>query len=88
MDARSSRLVGLALAATATAPKVSAQTPADFARADSAFVRLQPSSSPQRPAAIRGNLQQRGCLVPQSFAERYPHNVIHGALLPSTPEIR
>jgi len=40
--------------------------------------RLSVSAFPSLPPGFRDLLQKRGCLVPQSFAQETPHNVIHG----------
>ena len=40
---------------------------------------LPPASFPSLPATIANQLQQRNCLVPQTYEARRPENVIHGA---------
>jgi hypothetical protein len=52
-----------------------------WTRADSAVVRLHPSAFAQLPQAVRTELDRRGCTIPQSDAERRPHNVIEGAFV-------
>ncbi len=74
------RAVALLYAATAPAHVLRAQAAADFARADSAIVRLEPSAFTALPSPIRRDLERRGCRVPQSFADTRPHNVVRGAL--------
>ncbi len=41
---------------------------------------LPVSSFPDLPPAIATNLQNRGCLIPQTFAAHRPENVIHASL--------
>src|SRR5512132_4208747 len=41
--------------------------------------RLAPSTFRQLPANVRRDLERRGCLVPQVWDRKRPHNVIHGA---------
>jgi hypothetical protein len=40
---------------------------------------LPPASFPSLPATIASQLQQKNCLVPQTYEARRPENVIHGA---------
>lgn len=40
---------------------------------------LPPSSFPQLPAEIQTELNQRGCLIPQTYEAYGPENVIHGS---------
>ncbi|MFN2564412.1 MAG: hypothetical protein ABR499_05290 [Gemmatimonadaceae bacterium] len=47
--------------------------------APDAVVRLGPDAFPALPGPIRAALSQRGCMIPQSYGERKPHNVITGA---------
>jgi len=42
------------------------------------IVRLKPAEFPQLPAAVREDLDRRGCLIPQTFAAKHPENVISG----------
>ncbi len=60
--------------------KLSAQN--EWARADSAIVRLAPSRFPAIPAGVKRDLERRGCRIPQLSEDtgvREPHNVIRGA---------
>jgi hypothetical protein len=41
--------------------------------------RLPPSSFPELPDAIRGELNRRGCLIPQTYEAHRPENAIHGS---------
>jgi hypothetical protein len=40
---------------------------------------LPASSFPELPAAIRDELNRRGCLIPQTYEAHRPENVIHGS---------
>lgn len=43
-------------------------------------IRLLPTASfPSLPAAIAAQLQQKRCMIPQTYEARRPENVIHGA---------
>lgn len=76
------RLTNIALALVVLAPgPATSQTPADWARADSATVRLSPAAFPQLPAAVRRDLERRRCRVPQASDSRGAHNVVRGAFL-------
>src|SRR5689334_3061962 len=67
------------LALTASSKRLLAQGAApDFARADSATVRLAPSSFPQLPEGIRKDLERRTCTIPQTYLKYGPHNVVRG----------
>ncbi len=50
----------------------------DWDRADRATLRMAPSAFPDLPAAIRADLEQRGCTIPQPFTAKHPANVIKG----------
>lgn len=39
---------------------------------------LPPSSFPDLPLAVAGDLTERGCLIPQTYEAHRPENVIHG----------
>ena len=57
-----------------------AQTPADWARADSAVVRLAPDAFPALPLQVRRDLTRRGCRIPQPYDAFGQQNVVSGAL--------
>ena len=40
---------------------------------------LPPSSFPDLPLAVAGELTERGCLIPQTYEAHHPENVIHGS---------
>ncbi|MBZ5557264.1 MAG: hypothetical protein LAO77_08335 [Acidobacteriia bacterium] len=62
-----------------------AQTSAlDWAKADRETARLSPSAFTSLPAAIRGELERRGCTVPQPFNARRPGNVVSGRFTSAT----
>jgi hypothetical protein len=42
--------------------------------------RLPVSSFPDLPAAIAGQLDQRGCMIPQTYEAHRPENVVHASL--------
>ncbi len=42
--------------------------------------RLPVSSFPDLPDAIAGALNQRGCLIPQTYQAHHPENVVHASL--------
>jgi homoserine O-acetyltransferase len=50
----------------------------DWARADLATTRLTPATFTNLPLAVRRNLKERGCTIPQSFATTRAGNVIRG----------
>jgi len=43
------------------------------------IARLAPAAFTQLPAAVRAELEKRGCLVPQTFRASQPENAISGA---------
>jgi hypothetical protein len=58
----------------------------DFAAADARTLRLPPSAFGDLPAAVRADLERRGCTVPQPFVRRRgPENVIRGRFLSAMP---
>lgn len=58
------------------------------ANADDAIVRLRPAAFANLPVAVSAELERRGCLVPQSYADKTPHNVIRGRfLLPDATDL-
>lgn len=50
----------------------------DWRQADAATVRLKPAAFAGLSAQVRQALEQRGCTVPQSYANPKPHNVVRG----------
>lgn len=42
--------------------------------------RLPPSSFPDLPLTVAGELTRRGCLIPQTYEAHRPENVIHASL--------
>jgi hypothetical protein len=40
---------------------------------------LPPSSFPDLPEAVAGELNQRGCLIPQTYQAHQPENAVHGS---------
>ncbi len=72
---RSGLMVAVALfAAVAT---VAFAQELDFKAAERRIVRLPPTAFPMLPRAVVGELQRRGCTIPQSFLKT-PNNVISG----------
>jgi hypothetical protein len=56
----------------------------DWARADRETTRLAPSAFTSVPAAIRQELERRGCTIPQPFDSTRPSNVISGRFTSAT----
>jgi len=52
-----------------------------WATAEAEVKRLQPSAFPQLPSAVQRHLRHRGCLIPQTWANSKPHNVIRGEFI-------
>lgn len=50
----------------------------DLTRADAETVRLEPAVFVGLPPQVRQELERRGCVVPQSYSNRVPHNVVRG----------
>jgi hypothetical protein len=50
----------------------------DWAGADAATIRLKPSAFKNIPAAVRAELDRRGCTVPQPYGAKRPANVVCG----------
>ena len=50
----------------------------DWAAADAATVRLEPSVFRQVPAAVRAEMERRGCTVPQPHGATQPTNLVSG----------
>ncbi len=71
----------LALALMATASPVAAQSTAqERERAALRQIRmLPPSAFPELPAAVRADLEKRGCAIPQVFDQITPRNVVRGS---------
>src|SRR3974390_1098637 len=40
---------------------------------------LPPSSFPDLPDAVANELNQRGCLIPQTYQAHQPENAVHGS---------
>ncbi len=53
----------------------------DWDRADRTTRRLAPSVFLELPAAVRLDLEQRGCTIPQPFTAKRPENVINGRFM-------
>ncbi len=53
-------------------------SPEEWDSANAAIVRLPPAAFHQLPAAVRADLERRGCLIPQNYTDTHPHNVVHG----------
>ena len=78
-DARETVLTRVLLLTLAATPLLAQDV---WSRADSATVRAAPSRFPALPAAVRADLERRGCRIPQSAETGAPeplHNVISGA---------
>jgi hypothetical protein len=65
-------LLGLLLASRASAQDV-------WSQADRDTRRLSPSSFTALPAKVLEAIENRRCLIPQSFVEATPHNVVRGS---------
>jgi hypothetical protein len=50
----------------------------NWEQADAATVRLTPAAFAGMGADLREALERRGCLVPQSFSNPVPHNIVRG----------
>ena len=50
----------------------------DWERANSEIVRLKPGAFENLAPAVRGDLERRGCLVPQTYLNGAPHNIVRG----------
>ena len=53
-------------------------SPAAWAQADEATVRVSANDFPDVPPAIVAELNRRGCLIPQTYTTDQPHNIIKG----------
>ena len=56
----------------------------NWEQADAATVRLKPAAFAALSSQVRQELERRGCLVPQSYAERGPHNIVRGRFTSGT----
>jgi hypothetical protein len=74
----------LALLGAATLSNAQVPSELDWDQANEATVRLGPSSFPSLPVSVRQDLERRGCTIPQVYAYKNPHNVIHGRFTIST----
>ena len=52
--------------------------PIDFDRAEREIVRVAPTYFLRMPAALRSELETRGCTVPQTWGAVWPNNVVRG----------
>ncbi len=59
------------------------EPPIDWQRAEHEIVRLVPSAFTSLPHAITGELERRGCTIPQTWDDQRPHNVERGHFLSS-----
>jgi hypothetical protein len=50
----------------------------NWEQADAATVRLEPAAFSSVSATVREELERRGCVVPQSYSDKVPHNVVRG----------
>lgn len=63
-----------------------APTP-DWDMAERNIVRLEPAAFPNIPAAVRADLDKRGCTIPQSpEVDEQPNNVIRGRFTSAAPQ--
>jgi hypothetical protein len=77
-------LILLLFGRPASESAVQPSAPIDWEMADRATVRLAPSAFPELPDAVRRELERRGCLIPQAFSKRTPHNIVRGRFTSST----
>jgi hypothetical protein len=56
----------------------------NWEQANVATVRLKPSAFLEVSAPVRAELERRGCVVPQSYSNKVPHNVVRGRFTSST----
>jgi hypothetical protein len=68
-------LIGVLLASALAGSTLRGQ---DFARADAETVRLKPAVFERLPPPVRQELERRGCVVPQAYSDKVPHNVVRG----------
>ena len=50
----------------------------DWNAADLATVRIRPAAFPEVPAAVRAEMERRGCTVPQPYGATRPANLVSG----------
>lgn len=67
-------VAALVAVALPTGPAVSQH----WEQADAATVRLKPAEFASLPSQVRQELERRGCVVPQSYSQSEPHNVVRG----------
>ncbi len=72
------RLVSLALLVMAGLAPRNAVAQDNWAQADKDTRRLIPAAFAQVPAKVVAALESRHCMIPQSFSDSTPHNVIRG----------
>ncbi|MGO9895064.1 MAG: hypothetical protein ACLPX8_12720 [Bryobacteraceae bacterium] len=75
------RNICLGLVVLAISPAF-AQSPEElknsFDEAERRIVRLRPAAFPELPGGVTGELERRGCAIPQEAFTKGPHNVIQG----------
>ena len=78
-------LIGILVAATLLGAQ-GIPPASEWTRADAETVRLAPSRFGSLPAAVRRELERRGCSIPQTYAAKadLPDNVIRGRFTSST----
>jgi hypothetical protein len=50
----------------------------NWEQADATTVRLKPAAFVELSPQVRQSLERRGCVVPQSYSNKIPHNVVRG----------
>jgi hypothetical protein len=76
---------GLVLGVIAGSSNIGAQAArGDWQQADEATVRLSPGSFPALPSEVRGELERRGCKIPQPANAGQLQNVISGKFTGTT----
>jgi hypothetical protein len=56
----------------------------NWEQADAATVRLKPAAFASLSSQVRQELERRGCVVPQSYSESVPHNIVRGRFTSGT----
>jgi hypothetical protein len=69
------RTVFILLVAAAETARATRQ---DWGLADATTVRLKPAAFVDLSPQVRQSLERRGCVVPQSYSNKTPHNVVRG----------